>query len=887
MNQKYISALLALLFVLNLFTYTVQAEDDEEEEYFPECSWNNPCYISITDGDFDDPETNNTDEGGSNVGFNIEDPNEDNQVRGHLLDWLVPESYCDWYQCYYAYYYQATRDYFNKSGVGMQFNNMSGMYNFRAALEQYGYEISDVSVTNSPRTLGNDTRGDDDGIIEEGEDWEYDSDSCIEWRIYSGGEYVVRVDGKPIVSTNPERYVHYQDYSEMNDAQDCEANDGQGDDNITMWGEGDFSDMEIVADIDDDIASALAYAYQLDVGDYQVKYSYDSQTVHTKMDEEIRRDDVEEEGSNYEEIALEYLADDNCTGSNCDFIQMGYYTINVSADYPAACDFGNEDNSPCSHTEVGSECEDPSSGSCFEDVLLFCDGAEDQVCQDFIWDWYNSLITFVCGFDESPIPFYFVNDGIWDCPLGADEQQYDGNGEPINWFDCVDGTFVWIYQVNDGTSDCANGEDEGLNPDTDNDGILNNSDVCPETEEDSDVDNNGCAANQRDSDNDGLTDAEEEEIGTNPNDPDTDADGLNDSEEVSLHDTNPNTADSDGDGLLDGEEVLQYGTDPNDADTDGDGTNDTFDAFPLDNTEWIDTDNDGIGNNMDNDDDGDQISDIEDSFPLDNTESSDMDDDGVGDNSDLDIDGDGVENDLDAFPLDSSESADSDGDGIGDNSDAYPNDSNQSIDAGELPLIIHLEYFGENGIAAYDTGFYVHTPQTFNADVYTSEDGDILYYYYGSNCNEGFNGNWRTTSTLISTNPSSPEYGMGLQYPQRCVDPAIRYVNLTHNENLEWDITFYYSLEELGGSCPDNSSSFPVCTCNTGYSGNLAFDEANMAWMGSCVESGNVEEPVDNENNSTESNDTTLLDEENEVPGFGFIAVLISLLTISFFRRRK
>ena len=219
MSQKYTSVLLALLFVLTIFTYTVEAEE-EEEEFFPECSWNNPCNITLSDGDFDNPDTNNTDEGGSNVGFNIEDPNGDNTVKGHLLDWLVPEGYCDWYDCYYAYYYQATRDYFNKSGVGMQFTNLSGMYNFRAALEEYGYDISDVTVTNTPRTLGNDTRGDDDGIIEEGEDWEYNSDSCIEWRIYSGGAYVVRVGDNPIVSTNPERYVHYQDYSQMNIATD-------------------------------------------------------------------------------------------------------------------------------------------------------------------------------------------------------------------------------------------------------------------------------------------------------------------------------------------------------------------------------------------------------------------------------------------------------------------------------------------------------------------------------------------------------------------------------------------------------------------------------------------------------------------------------------------
>ena len=166
MYQKFVTLMITALFAFSAFTYEVKADGDEEPEILPECSWNNPCYISISDGDFDDPETNNTDEGGSNIGFNIEDPNGDNEVRGHLLDWLVPENYCSWYDnCYYAYYYQATRDYFNESGVGMQFTNVSGMYNFRAALEEHGFELSDVKVTNTPRTLGNDTRGDDDGII--------------------------------------------------------------------------------------------------------------------------------------------------------------------------------------------------------------------------------------------------------------------------------------------------------------------------------------------------------------------------------------------------------------------------------------------------------------------------------------------------------------------------------------------------------------------------------------------------------------------------------------------------------------------------------------------------------------------------------------------------
>jgi|GEM_PF-6503556 len=63
-----------------------------------------------------------------------------------------------------------------------------------------------------------------------------------------------------------------------------------------------------------------------------------------------------------------------------------------------------------------------------------------------------------------------------------------------------------------------------------------------------------------DFDNDGLTNAEEDEAGTSYGNPDSDADGLSDSEEVELG-TDPNNVDSDGDGATDYEEVND-GTDP-------------------------------------------------------------------------------------------------------------------------------------------------------------------------------------------------------------------------------------------------------------------------------------------------------------------------------------
>ena len=87
-------------------------------------------------------------------------------------------------------------------------------------------------------------------------------------------------------------------------------------------------------------------------------------------------------------------------------------------------------------------------------------------------------------------------------------------------------------------------------------------------------------------------------------------------------------------------------------DEDNDGVADNTDAFPLDSTETVDTDGDGVGNNADTDDDGDGVADNADAFPLDPSETLDTDGDGVGNNADPDDDGDGVLDVNDAFPLD-------------------------------------------------------------------------------------------------------------------------------------------------------------------------------------------------------------------------------------------
>jgi len=118
-------------------------------------------------------------------------------------------------------------------------------------------------------------------------------------------------------------------------------------------------------------------------------------------------------------------------------------------------------------------------------------------------------------------------------------------------------------------------------------------------------------------------------------------------------------------------------------DADGDGFFSFEDAFPDDPSEWLDTDSDGIGNNVDTDDDGDGIADVNDGFPQISTGSlTDTDADGLPDDcdvacqatgltADLDDDGDKVPDVDDALPLISlAGNLDTDKDGLPDECDA-------------------------------------------------------------------------------------------------------------------------------------------------------------------------------------------------------------------------
>lgn len=196
---------------------------------------------------------------------------------------------------------------------------------------------------------------------------------------------------------------------------------------------------------------------------------------------------------------------------------------------------------------------------------------------------------------------------------------------------------------------------------------------------------------------------------------DYDSDGMPDSwEETYGFDSNSaaNAAwDPDGDGL---NNLLEYqkGTNPTVADTDGDGWFDGVDVFPLNPSEWLDTDGDGIGNNSDPDDDNDGMPDVwESTYGLNPLYAGDaaLDADGdgltnlreyqLGTNpsvADPDSDGDGILDVLDAFPLNANEWLDADGDGIGNNAD--PDDDNDGMpDSWEATYGLNPLYAGDAG----------------------------------------------------------------------------------------------------------------------------------------------------------------------------------------------
>jgi ligand-binding sensor domain-containing protein len=181
--------------------------------------------------------------------------------------------------------------------------------------------------------------------------------------------------------------------------------------------------------------------------------------------------------------------------------------------------------------------------------------------------------------------------------------------------------------------------------DGDGDGIADDVDNCPETENadqaDADMDDIGDACDP-DADGDDVPDDMDNCPGlANPAQLDLDRDSAGDACDD----------DVDGDGILNDDEA-GAGTDPRRADSDGDGSLDGDDSCPtLPDRVGLDTDGDGEGDVCDSDDDGDMIADWRDSCPYTaNADQADADMDGRGDACADDLDGDGVTDEMDTCP---------------------------------------------------------------------------------------------------------------------------------------------------------------------------------------------------------------------------------------------
>jgi len=279
-----------------------------------------------------------------------------------------------------------------------------------------------------------------------------------------------------------------------------------------------------------------------------------------------------------------------------------------------------------------------------EEVLIhFTDPLDEDTDDDGLTDY-----------DE----IWGINDCKWISPKTGISCDYNEDGE-VNELDGTD----------------------PLNSDTDGGGTIdgweiNLDDTNPLNNATDDV-----PANERDTDNDGLSDLEEQSIyHTDMHNNDTDGDGLNDGDEVYLYETNPNSEDTDGDGLNDPDEISTYGTEPADSDTDNDGLNDGDEINTYGTDPNIkDSDGDGLDdgeevneygtNPTETDSDGDLIEDgTEVNTYYTNPTDSDTDDDDLTDGEEINVHYTDPNND------------DSDDDGLGDGEEVNDHGTNPNND---------------------------------------------------------------------------------------------------------------------------------------------------------------------------------------------------------------
>ena len=210
-----------------------------------------------------------------------------------------------------------------------------------------------------------------------------------------------------------------------------------------------------------------------------------------------------------------------------------------------------------------------------------------------------------------------------------------------------------------------------------------------------------------------------------------------------------------------------------DFDTDNDGITNSFDPFPLNSTEWLDTDFDGIGNNADSDDDGDGVLDANDQYPLNRKYSKDTDSDGLPDkyeevtglnkylaaDASMDADGDGLSATVEFTYGTSDTNQDSDYDGLLDSwevenqRDPKISDYQVSFRNFDICVVDDLSFscFDSSGLQSYppNTTNHFHLSVGLNHSCAIDDSGVICW---------GLNNHGQIDAPLL-LNPISVEVG--------------------------------------------------------------------------------------------------------------------------------
>jgi len=154
-------------------------------------------------------------------------------------------------------------------------------------------------------------------------------------------------------------------------------------------------------------------------------------------------------------------------------------------------------------------------------------------------------------------------------------------------------------------------------------------------------------------------------------------------------------------------------------------------VIPIYNKEIIeaDLDCDGIIDRLDDDKDGDGVLNINDAFPLDATETLDTDNDNIGNNRDTDDDNDGLSDDQERILGTDPLLADSDNDSVDDGEDDYPLDETKSKDT--TPPVITLLGSADMTIDGvyHEPGFHALDDRDGSVDV--KVEGEVNYTQQG------------------------------------------------------------------------------------------------------------------------------------------------------------